>query len=71
MAKRNWTAKDYSDEAREFVSCYGPDYCWDEFVYEYCKDFSHSKLKKPDADLLMAAIRKAEKDGDYEKLPIT
>jgi hypothetical protein len=59
-AKKSWTAKDYSDEAAEFVACYGKGYCWDEFVYEYCSTFEHSKLKKPNGDLLMTAIHKAE-----------
>lgn len=62
-AKKSWTAKDYSDEAAEFVACYGKGYCWDEFVYEYCSGFQHSKLKRPDGDLLMAAIRKAEQEA--------
>ncbi len=60
-AKKSWTDKDYSDEAAEFVACYGKGYCWEEFVEEYCSTFSHSKLKRPDGDLLMAAIRQAEK----------
>lgn len=60
-AKKSWSAEDYTNEAAEFVACYGKGYCWDEFVYEYCSTFSHSKLKKPDGDLLMTAIRAAEK----------
>lgn len=56
LTKKNWTAKDYRNEAEEFVACYGNDYCWDEFVYEYCKDFDHAKLNAPNGDKLMGAI---------------
>lgn len=54
--KKTWTEKDYAAEAAEFVACYGKDYCWDEFVYEYCKDFDSDEFKRPDGDLLRNAI---------------
>ena len=57
--KRDWSSAEYLSEAREFVACYGDDNCWDEFVYEYCKDFTHNELKRPDGDLLMGAINRA------------
>lgn len=58
-AKRSWTEKDYTNEAAEFVACYGADYCWDEFVYEYCNSWEHKTLKAPDGDLLHNAIMRA------------
>ena len=60
--KKAWTDKDYIGEAREFVGCYGVGYCWDEFIYEYTMGWDHCDLQCPDGDLLMAAIRKAEKE---------
>ncbi len=64
MAKKNkaWTAKDYKLNAEEFVSCYGKGYCWDEFVYEYMGLFERGEAK-PDPDMLLAAIRKAEDES--------
>lgn len=56
---KKWTKKDYSEQAAEFVSCYGKGYCWDEFVGEYCQLFEGRLPFDPDT--LMAAIRDAEK----------
>lgn len=61
MAKsKKWTKKDYQTQAEEFVSCYGKDYCWEEFVYEYMQLFEPDEAT-PDPDLLLSAIYKAAK----------
>jgi hypothetical protein len=60
--KRNWTKQEYLTEAREFVACYGSDYCWDEFVYEYCSTWEHESLNAPDGDELFEAIMKAQRE---------
>jgi hypothetical protein len=62
-AKKNWSTEDYSTEALEFVTCYGKNFDWHEFVYEYCRDFQHAKLKKPVPGMLLAAIQATIKKG--------
>lgn len=59
--KRDWTTQELDDNAKDFVACYGPDYCWDEFVYEYIQGFESDELRRPDEDALFAAIYRAVK----------
>lgn len=65
--KREWTQQEYDDEAREHVACYGPNYCWDEFVSEYVFGFESSKLRRPDPDALMSAIYRARGEALNER----
>lgn len=58
-ASKKWTGKDYSEQAAEFVSCYGKGYCRDEFIGEYCQLFEGRLPFDPDK--LQAAILEAEK----------
>ena len=66
--KRFWTAEDYINEAREFVACYGPDHCWDEFVDEYCSTFESAKFKRPDPYMLISAIVTAKRENSKSQI---
>ena len=65
VTKKSWSAQDYVNEAREFVACYGRDYCWEEFVYEYIDtwDSRLAGLPPPDGELLLSAIRTEVRSG--------
>jgi hypothetical protein len=57
--KREWTSEEYSAEAAEWVACYGPNYCWDEFIYEYIQGWDSDTQAAPDGDRMYSAIKAA------------
>lgn len=61
ITKKSWTKDDYAHEAREWVACYGPDYCWDEFIYEYVGSWDRTDMRAPDPDMMMDAIAAARR----------
>jgi hypothetical protein len=59
---KKWSPEDYASTAKDFVACYGPGYCRDEFMDDYLSlwndqdELCASSLERPDPDLLQAAI---------------
>ncbi len=60
--KKTWSVEDYAAEGREFVACYGRDYDWEEFVYEYVTSWDDPRTRAPNGDILMNAIQAARRE---------